>query len=361
VQAGEPKAIVDGAQVARIQLMQRGAIGVAQQSENRIGVGHHNGALPAPVRRGNSPAAYEIRGRGRRPVCCADGCEHRGSREPTAERHHNERFLGSSQSATPFLLTRADTKDADVVCVGDGIKLANEVAKRFNPVPQVNVFKTYGTAHIRVGSAKNSESSKVSPPTGGGGWEGAVANCHRAPAQWFNKHLMGIEEINSALDNCIHQLFHFNKELQIIFTVSPVRHIRDGVIENNRSKARLIEVVHHLANKFDRIHYFPAYELVIDVLRDYRFYDIDMVHPNYQATEFVLEKFAQHFIDESSQAIMQEVKKIVIARKHKAFQPDTKAHKQFLQNHFEKVQQLKMRCPFLDLEEEINYFSFKAE
>ncbi|MBS1600509.1 MAG: GSCFA domain-containing protein [Bacteroidetes bacterium] len=185
----------------------------------------------------------------------------------------------------------------------------------------------------------------------------AVANCHRAPAQWFNKHMMAIEEINSVLDNCIHQLFHFNRELEIIFTVSPVRHIRDGVIENNRSKARLIEVVHHLSNKFDKIHYFPAYELVIDVLRDYRFYDIDMVHPNYQATEFVLEKFAQYFIDESSNAIMQEVKKIRIARKHKAFQPDTKAHQQFLEQHLEKVRQLKTKFPFLNFEDELKYFS----
>ena len=119
----------------------------------------------------------------------------------------------------------------------------------------------------------------------------AVANCHRAPAQTFTKHLMTIEEINTALDGCLHQLRYLNPELQIIFTVSPVRHIRDGVVENNRSKARLLEAVHHLVDKFDRLYYFPAYELVIDVLRDYRFYDVDMAHPNYPATQFVLEKF----------------------------------------------------------------------
>jgi hypothetical protein len=85
-----------------------------------------------------------------------------------------------------------------------------------------------------------------------------VSNCHRAPAQTFNKHLMTIEEINTALDSCIYQLFYFNPNLRILFTVSPVRHIRDGVVENNRSKARLIESVHHLVNKFDRIWYFPA-------------------------------------------------------------------------------------------------------
>ena len=185
----------------------------------------------------------------------------------------------------------------------------------------------------------------------------AVANCHRAPAQIFRKHLLTIEETNTALDNCIFQLFHFNPDVQIIFTVSPVRHIRDGVVENNRSKARLIEVVHHLANKFDRIHYFPAYELVIDVLRDYRFYDLDMVHPNYQATSFVLENFSEHCIEPASRAIMQEVKRIAIARKHKAFQPETKAHKQFLQTQLLKTQELKIKFPFLNLEDELNYFS----
>ncbi len=85
----------------------------------------------------------------------------------------------------------------------------------------------------------------------------------------------------------------FNPGLDIILTVSPVRHTRDGVVENNRSKARLVEAVHHIAGKFNNIHYFPAYELVIDVLRDYRFYDADLVHPNYMATEYVLEKFTE--------------------------------------------------------------------
>jgi hypothetical protein len=183
-----------------------------------------------------------------------------------------------------------------------------------------------------------------------------VANCHRAPAQWFRKHLMSIDEINAALDNCLHRLFHFNPGLQVIFTVSPVRHIRDGVVENNRSKARLIEVVHHLVNKFDRLHYFPAYELVIDVLRDYRFYDIDMVHPNYPATEFVLEKFIQSCIDEPSQKIMEEVRKIVIARKHRPFQPATNAHRQFLLAHLEKAKDLQQRYAFLNLGDEIKYF-----
>jgi hypothetical protein len=185
----------------------------------------------------------------------------------------------------------------------------------------------------------------------------AVANCHRAPQQWFRKCLMTIEEIVSELDGCLHQLFYFNPDLRVIFTVSPVRHIRDGVVENNRSKARLIESVHHLAGKFDKLYYFPAYELVIDVLRDYRFYDIDMVHPNYAGTAFVLEKFVAHCIDEPGQQLLEEVKKIVTARRHRPLHPATEAHTRFMREQYAKAVELGRQHPFLDLREELDYFS----
>jgi hypothetical protein len=186
-----------------------------------------------------------------------------------------------------------------------------------------------------------------------------VANCHRAPVQWFIKYLTPADKIISDLGNCVKQLLDFNPRLNIIFTVSPVRHIRDGVIDNNRSKARLIEAVHYLVNNSKHVHYFPAYELVIDVLRDYRFYDVDLVHPNYAATEFVLEKFAAGCIDENTVELMQEVRKIVIAKKHKAFQPDTNAHRQFLKTQLERTLSMKEKFPYLDLQEEIDYFAGK--
>jgi GSCFA family len=210
---------------------------------------------------------------------------------------------------------------------------------------------------ITLGSSFNyllKEEFSQNPPLGGRG--GGVANCHRAPAQWFNKHLLGIDETVSMLDNMYHQLRLFNPKLKTIFTISPVRHVRDGVIENNRSKARLIEAVHHMVNKFEGLYYFPAYELVIDVLRDYRFYDVDMVHPNYPATEFVMEKFKENFIDSNSQALMEEVRQIVISRKHKPFQPGTNAHKTFLKSQLEKAKELQTKYPFLDLADEIHYF-----
>lgn len=184
-----------------------------------------------------------------------------------------------------------------------------------------------------------------------------VANCHRAPGKIFVKHLMTIEEIQTALDGCLYQLFYFNPGLKIIFTVSPVRHIRDGVVENNRSKARLIESVHHLVGKFDRLYYFPAYELVIDVLRDYRFYDIDMAHPNYPATQFVLEKFAEYGIEATARPLMEEIRQLVTARRHRPMHPGTEAHARFLRAQYEKAQELCRQYPFLDLKEELDYFA----
>jgi hypothetical protein len=184
-----------------------------------------------------------------------------------------------------------------------------------------------------------------------------VANCHRAPGQWFNKHLLAVDETVSALEESIQKLLDFNPGLQIIFTISPVRHIRDGVVENNRSKARLIEAVHQLVEKYEHTHYFPAYELVIDILRDYRFYDVDLVHPNYAATEFVFEKFEQSFIDPEARNYMEEIRKIANGFKHKPFQPQTQSHQTFLRSSLEKVKALQEKLPELDFSKELTYFA----
>ena len=184
-----------------------------------------------------------------------------------------------------------------------------------------------------------------------------VANCHKAPAQTFVKHLSTIEEIIIALDTVMYRLFQINSKVRVLFTISPVRHLRDGVVENNRSKARLIEAVHHLVNKFDRLHYFPAYELVIDVLRDYRFYDIDLAHPNYAATQFVLEKFTESCIYPQAHSLMEEIRKIRIAANHKPFNPLSKQHQQFLDNQLKKLSDLEDRYPFLDFHPERKQFS----
>jgi len=183
-----------------------------------------------------------------------------------------------------------------------------------------------------------------------------VANCHRAPANWFRKHLLGIDQIVAALDTLIHRLLHFNPNIRIIFTVSPVRHIRDGVIENNRSKARLLESVHHLVQKFDRLYYFPAYELVIDVLRDYRFYDIDLVHPNFSATQFVFDHFTQAAMRDDTRESMKQIGEIMTAYKHRPQQPGTQAHQRFLATQLKKIEKIKEKLPMLDWTTESLYF-----
>ena len=184
-----------------------------------------------------------------------------------------------------------------------------------------------------------------------------VANCHKVPLDKFNKRLLSVEEVLSALDNVMHRLFIFNPKLKIIFTISPVRHLRDGFIENNRSKSVLIQAVHHLVNKFDKLFYFPAYELVIDDLRDYRFYAEDMVHPNYAATNYVWEKFVTACIDEPSQQLMKEINEINAAKNHKPFNPTSAQHKKFLQTNLNKLNKLQEDYPYINFYDEVNYFT----
>lgn len=183
-----------------------------------------------------------------------------------------------------------------------------------------------------------------------------AANNHKAPADWFYRRLMTVEELQGALDTMLHRLFNFNRHVKIIFTISPVRHLREGVIENNRSKALLIQAVHQLVEKFDRLYYFPAYELVIDDLRDYRFYAEDMVHPNYHATQYVWEKFVQACIGEDSQKLIDEIAGINLAYQHKPFNPASAQHRKFLQASLHKTQVLQQQHTYLNFEQELQYF-----
>ncbi len=183
-----------------------------------------------------------------------------------------------------------------------------------------------------------------------------VANCHKVPTDKFNKRLLAVEEIVSGLQKMIEKTKAFNPGIRIIFTISPVRHLRDGFVENNRSKAALIQAVHRLTETYGDCFYFPAYELVIDDLRDYRFFAEDMVHPNYAATNYVWEKFIAACIDEPSQQLMKEIAVIMAARNHKPFNPSSEQHKKFLQTHLEKVRKLQLQFSHLDLKEEENFF-----
>ena len=183
-----------------------------------------------------------------------------------------------------------------------------------------------------------------------------VANCHKVPTDKFIKRLLHVEEVITGLQQMIEKTKGFNPDIKIIFTISPVRHLRDGFVENNRSKATLIQAVYHLTEKNADCFYFPAYELIIDDLRDYRFFAEDMVHPNYAATNYVWEKFIATCIDESSQQLMKEIAVIVAAKNHKPFNPTSQQHKKFLQTNLEKVKKLQQQFSYLNLDEEAAYF-----
>lgn len=208
---------------------------------------------------------------------------------------------------------------------------------------------------ITVGSAFVYQlRENANSPLGDGGL--MVANCHKVPTDKFSKTLLSIDAVKVLLNDMLQQLFAFNSSAKVIFTISPVRHLRDGFVENNRSKSTLIQAIHQLADADERLLYFPAYELVIDDLRDYRFYAEDMVHPNYAATNYVWEKFVAACIDESSQHLMKEINVINAAINHKPFNPASSAHKKFLQSHFEKLLKLKGQAPYIDFTEEEKYF-----
>lgn len=208
---------------------------------------------------------------------------------------------------------------------------------------------------ITVGSAFVYELTSAVTPLGEN--DAVVANCHKVPTDKFIKKLLTPAAVTGAFKMLLDRIKTFNPELKIIFTISPVRHLRDGFVENNRSKAVLIQAIQHLVEEDDRLFYFPAYELVIDDLRDYRFYAEDMVHPNYSATNYVWEKFITTAIDESSRHLMKDINQLNAAMSHKPFNPTSAAHKKFLQANLEKLTSLKQTLPYVDFSAEEAYFS----
>ena len=183
-----------------------------------------------------------------------------------------------------------------------------------------------------------------------------VANNHRAPGQWFEKKLLTIEKISSALSDMLTLLHEKNPKARVLLTISPVRHIRDGVVDNNRSKARLIEAAHELCSTFGFVHYFPSYELVIDVLRDYRYYDIDLVHPNFAATSYVWDTFMHTCIEEQTKQQMAAILELSTAQKHRPRFAGTQAHQDFCRKYAEKARELQYLHPYLDLSGPLAYF-----
>lgn len=167
-----------------------------------------------------------------------------------------------------------------------------------------------------------------------------VGNCHKVPQKKFLKSLLSVEEIFASLENICTLVKAINSNINIIFTVSPVRHLKDGFVENSQSKAHLLSAIHQLVDKRNQLYYFPSYEIMLDDLREYRFYNSDMIHPNETAINYIWEQFQQVWINENTASIMKKVDAIQKGLAHKPFNLNSEQHQKFLKGINLKIKDL---------------------
>lgn len=189
---------------------------------------------------------------------------------------------------------------------------------------------TYGTSWVYRNKSSNS----------------IVANCHKVPQSQFEKEILSVATIEKSIQNTIDLIQKVNPNCQFIFTVSPVRHIKDGFVENQRSKAHLISALHNFATlSLSNCNYFPSYEIMMDELRDYRFYAEDMLHPSQTAIDYIWKRFSENYISEENFATMEEVCSLQKGLAHRPFNPDSDSYQKFLTSLNEKILKLKEKFP----------------
>jgi hypothetical protein len=179
-----------------------------------------------------------------------------------------------------------------------------------------------------------------------------VANCHKVPGSQFTRTRLSKDEIVLQLSSSIQAIRKINPDIKFILTVSPVRHIRDGLVENQRSKAALLLAVEELTGQHSGVYYFPSYELLLDDLRDYRFYESDLIHPNDLAIAYIWERFGEALFANDTLQLMKEVKKVVQAARHRPLHPERAAHRRFVEGQLRKMEELEKKHAFLDFGEE---------
>lgn len=186
-----------------------------------------------------------------------------------------------------------------------------------------------------------------------------VANCHKQPSHLFDRRRLSVEEIVDSWESLILKLRKNNPSLKLLFTVSPIRHWKDGAHNNQLSKATLLLAIDILSEKLKDIYYFPSYEIVLDELRDYRFYAEDMIHPNQTAIHYIWERFSETYFDKETIQINKQWQGIRKAISHRPFNEDTDEHKQFLRQTLLKLNELRNKYPYFECEKEREYLSKK--
>lgn len=175
-----------------------------------------------------------------------------------------------------------------------------------------------------------------------------VANCHKIPQNRFSKELLSVSEVTETCEKICESIHDVNPACEIVFTVSPVRHLKDGYVENMRSKAHLIAGIHqYLTSCQGPVRYFPSYELMMDELRDYRFYAEDMLHPNSTAVEVIWERFSRVWIDPSTSEVQKEIAGIQAGLAHRPFHPESQENKEFQEQLQKRIAAITTRFPHI--------------
>lgn len=194
---------------------------------------------------------------------------------------------------------------------------------------------TFGTSHVFL----LKESGKV------------VSNCHKLSGSQFERELMKPEEISGKVEDALQQLRKVNPNIKVILTVSPVRYFAFGHYENSVSKGHLFTAIHALRQAHPEYYYFPAYELVMDDLRDYRFFAEDMLHPNYEATNYVWQSLCQTLMDKETQELLRPIEEVLMAARHRPRNPNSEAHRKFVKKVLDKIATLEKQHGLLFEEE----------
>lgn len=227
----------------------------------------------------------------------------------------------------------------------DGLYLSHELHSSFKAASPEKLQQVFQKKNARL--HKNLKKAEVLIITLGTSWiyekkrsQELVSNCHKVPQKEFDKRLLHLEEIMTGFFTLKEKLDELNPKLRILLTVSPVRHTRDTLHGNAVSKSNLLLACHYLSQMADNVYYFPSYEMVVDDLRDYRFFEKDMIHPNAQAIEYIWEKFSSALFTEKAIKDCEQLTQIQSAIAHEAFNPKSEAHQQFLSRTLMKAEEL---------------------
>ena len=181
-----------------------------------------------------------------------------------------------------------------------------------------------------------------------------AGNCHKLPGNMFTRKLLSVDEIVASTTEITKKLLAANPNVKIIFTVSPIRHLRDGAHDNQKSKATLLLAIDRIMQQFPEVaFYFPAYEIMLDELRDYRFYAADMTHPSPVAVDYIWELWSKCCFDSETTRLNEDIEDVNRALAHRPFDPEADSYKKFIQKTLGKIETLNKKSPSLDLKNEI--------